>query len=109
MTEKFFVYGTLCPGRPNAHILENISGSFEQGEVKGHLYEKGWGAEIGYPGIVLDSNGESVSGYVFTSEHLSVHWQSLDEFEGDAYERVIANVEPSNGGSVDALVYGIKE
>ena len=50
-----------------------------------------------------------MSGYVFTSEHLSVHWQSLDEFEGDAYERVIANVEPSNGGSVDALVYGIKE
>ncbi|MGI4199102.1 gamma-glutamylcyclotransferase family protein, partial [Klebsiella pneumoniae] len=29
--ESLFVYGTLGPGRPNAHILENIGGTWQEG------------------------------------------------------------------------------
>ena len=50
--ESLFVYGTLGPGRPNAHILENIGGTWQEGHVGGSLLEKGWGAKMGYPGIV---------------------------------------------------------
>jgi gamma-glutamylcyclotransferase (GGCT)/AIG2-like uncharacterized protein YtfP len=28
-----FVYGTLGPGRPNAHVLEGIGGSWQEGHV----------------------------------------------------------------------------
>ncbi len=31
--ESLFVYGTLGPGRPNAHILENIGGTWQEGHV----------------------------------------------------------------------------
>ena len=41
--ESLFVYGTLGPGRPNAHILENIGGTWQEGHVGGSLLEKGWG------------------------------------------------------------------
>ncbi|MBC3263460.1 gamma-glutamylcyclotransferase, partial [Salmonella enterica subsp. enterica serovar Javiana] len=51
--ESLFVYGTLGPGRPNAHVLEKIGGSWTEGHVGGSLLNKGWGAEMGFPGIVL--------------------------------------------------------
>ncbi|MEM6768042.1 MAG: gamma-glutamylcyclotransferase, partial [Bacteroidota bacterium] len=54
---KLFVYGTLGPGRPNEHILSSIGGSWQAGSVKGNLYEEGWGAVMGFPGIVLDEAG----------------------------------------------------
>lgn len=38
---SLFVYGTLGPGRPNAHIMENIGGSWQQGYVLGNLREAG--------------------------------------------------------------------
>jgi len=42
----------------------------------------------GYPGIDLVNNGEEVEGFLFTSEALSDHWATLNEFEDEAYERV---------------------
>jgi gamma-glutamylcyclotransferase (GGCT)/AIG2-like uncharacterized protein YtfP len=33
--ESLFVYGTLGPGRPNAHILEKIGGTWREGHVAG--------------------------------------------------------------------------
>lgn len=33
---SLFVYGTLGPGRPNAHIMENIGGSWQPGYVLGN-------------------------------------------------------------------------
>lgn len=51
--ESLFVYGTLGLGRPNAHILENIGGTWQEGHVGGSLLAKGWGAEMGYPGDLL--------------------------------------------------------
>ncbi|CVA90752.1 Uncharacterised protein [Serratia marcescens] len=61
--QSLFVYGTLGPGRPNAHIMEAIGGSWEEGSVGGTLLNEGWGAEMGYPGIVLDNSGNRVKGF----------------------------------------------
>ncbi len=105
MKEKLFVYGTLGLGRPNEHILTDIGGSWQAASVRGVLRDQGWGAEMGFPGIELDESGKEIDGFVFTSENLSNHWASLDEFEGEAYLRVIAKVKLKNGNLVDANIY----
>jgi gamma-glutamylcyclotransferase (GGCT)/AIG2-like uncharacterized protein YtfP len=106
--ERLFVYGTLGPGRPNEHVLDAIGGSWETATVTGTLRHEGWGAELGYPGIDLDEHGCEVEGFLFTSENLSGHWAVLDEFEGEAYERVLAKVKLKDGSKVDAYIYMLR-
>src|SRR5687768_15927842 len=89
MTQCLFVYGTLAPGRPNEHILADVPGTWEPATVIGALHPEGWGAAAGYPGIVLAEHGGEVEGLLFTSETLAQHWDRLDEFEGEGYERVL--------------------
>lgn len=106
--ESLFVYGTLGPGRPNAHLLENIGGAWQEGYVGGSLLHKGWGAKMGYPGIVLDDSGNRVQGFLFTSENLHNHWHILDAFEGAEYERVPVEVTTSSGQAVKSSIYMLK-
>lgn len=103
--QHLFVYGTLQPGRPNAHLLERIGGSWHEAHVFGHLHEEGWGATMGYPAIRLDENGPRVDGYVFSSEALESHWPSLDAFEGAAYKRTLVNVTLGDGQQISAHIY----
>lgn len=105
MTERLFVYGSLAPGRANEHVLAAMSGDWEPGSVRGTLRQEGWGAAIGFPGIVLDAEGGEVSGQVFTSDELSQHWARLDAFEGEGYARTLATVHLSDGREVEAYVY----
>jgi len=106
--ERLFVYGTLGPGRPNEHVLGAIGGSCETATVTGTLRQEGWGAAMGYPGIDLDEHGGEVEGFLFTSENLSNHWAALDEFEGEAYERVLVKVKLKDGSTVDAYIYTLR-
>lgn len=108
MTDRLFVYGTLAPGRPNAHVLADVPGSWEPATVRGVLREEGWGAAIGYPGIVLDKLGGEVDGYIFSYEDLSAHWPQLDEFEGDGYERVVTSATREDGTVVEVQIYALK-
>ena len=108
MKEKLFVYGTLGLGRPNEHILNDIGGTWETASVIGTLKDKGWGAEMGFPGLELSETGKEIEGFVFTSENLAEHWDSLDEFEGEAYLRVISKVVLKNGHTVDANIYTLR-
>jgi gamma-glutamylcyclotransferase (GGCT)/AIG2-like uncharacterized protein YtfP len=104
-----FVYGTLCPGKPNAHLLENIGGSWKKGYIRGTLYQSGWGAAMGYPGVVPDRSAGRVDGYVFYSDNLPAHWEELDAFEGEGYLRVPVTVQQEDGKAVDCFVYMLKE
>lgn len=105
---SLFVYGTLGPGRPNAHVLENIGGTWQEGSVGGHLLNKGWGAEMGYPGIVLDDNGGRVEGFIFFSDNLADNWHQLDTFEGDEYRRVPVEITTHAGDVVSSWIYMLK-
>lgn len=107
--ESLFVYGTLGPGRPNAHILEAIGGTWLEGSVGGTLVNRGWGAKVGYPGIVLDGSGHRVQGYLFLSEHLHAHWHELDAFEGAEYARVPVDVTTSGGQTVHSCIYMLSD
>jgi gamma-glutamylcyclotransferase (GGCT)/AIG2-like uncharacterized protein YtfP len=49
-----------------------------------------------------------VEGFLFTSENLSGHWVVLDEFEGQAYERVLTKVKLKDGSTVDAYIYTLE-
>ena len=77
--------------------------------MKGHLKQCGWGAEIGYPAIVLDEDGEDVSGFVFSSDNLDKHWHELDDFEGEEYKRVIAEVQVDDHKLIEAHIYVLKK
>lgn len=107
MTEYLFVYGTLAPGRPNAHILAEVPGTWEPAVVRGYLRQEGWGADHGYPGIVLLEDGDEVEGFIFASEVLSAHWQRLDEFEGSGYRRVLVTAQRSDGRMVQSFIYSL--
>lgn len=104
---RLFVYGTLGPGRTNEHWLRRIGGKFQEAQIRGRLYPEGWGATLGYPAMVIDMEGEVISGHVFTSDNLSNHWPALDDFEGEGYERVLTMVQLQDGENVEAYVYAL--
>lgn len=86
MADKLFVYGTLAPGKPNEHILAPLDGTQQPANVTGKQYQNGWGAALGYPGIVIDSQGDKVEGLIFSADKLQDNWLLLDEFEGQDYQ-----------------------
>lgn len=109
MTETLFVYGTLMPNCPNGHVLENVVGKFVPATVKGYLKDAGWSASMGYPGIKLDENGDTVHGYLFYSNNLINHWDNLDDFEGEEFERQAVLVERYDELDVDTFIYTLKD
>ena len=104
---RLFIYGTLSPGQPNHHVMEQIPGSWEEASLKGILRDEGWGSEMGCPGIVPSEDGPEVQGFLFSSEQLADHWQMLDEFEGEGYNRVTVQVKTTNGTLLQAQVYAL--
>lgn len=108
MLQHLFVYGTLAPGRSNAHVLEGIAGTWQEASVQGFLMQQGWGAELGYPGLVLDSDGDNIEGFLFSSEQLDSHWQMIDDFEGSEYQRVSTTIKTKQQLEINAYVYVVK-
>lgn len=107
MLNRLFVYGTLAPGRSNAHMLSHIAGSWQRASIRGRLVHAGWGAEQGYPGVVVDVSGPPVEGFVLTSDALENEWERLDEFEGVQYQRVAARAQLEDGQVVQVYVYQV--
>jgi gamma-glutamylcyclotransferase (GGCT)/AIG2-like uncharacterized protein YtfP len=105
---RLATYGTLAPGRTNEHILAELDGTWTLGTVRGHLFERGWGAADGYPGIVLDDSGPHVEVHVFTSSHLPAHWDNLDHFEGPGYRRNPVVVRRGDV-EIDAYIYALAD
>jgi gamma-glutamylcyclotransferase (GGCT)/AIG2-like uncharacterized protein YtfP len=109
MLERLFVYGTLAPGRANDHVLRDVPGTWQEGTIRGHRRNEGWGARHGYPGVVVDAAGAPVNGYLFSSVALEAEWKRLDEFEGVQYERVKVDVHLAGGHVVTAYVYQLRQ
>jgi gamma-glutamylcyclotransferase (GGCT)/AIG2-like uncharacterized protein YtfP len=111
IVDRLFVYGTLAPGRTNAHVLADVRGTWQAATVRGTRVAQGWGAAEGYPGLVPSADGESgdvVHGFVFTSPMLPAHWRRLDDFEGEGYVRVTVRATLDTGIVVDAQVYAVR-
>ncbi len=101
---RLATYGTLAPGRVHDDQLAELSGSWRKGTVRGRLVEAGWGAEVGFPGLILDPRGQPVDVHLFESLDLPSHWQRLDAFEGSGYLRVVAPVRTIDG-DIAASIY----
>lgn len=105
---RLATYGTLAPGRPNHGQLTGLSGRWSVGRVRGSLVQEGWGAELGYPGLILDAHGPLVEVDVFESFALPRHWHRLDAFEGPGYRRVATDVSTPEG-VLPASIYVLAE
>ncbi len=103
---RLATYGTQAPGRVNSHQLVDLDGFWRQGTVRGRLIEAGWGAKLGFPGLILDPAGQPVEVHLFESPELPEHWLRLDAFEGAGYRRVVAQVCTSDG-DLEAWIYVI--
>ena len=101
---RLATYGSLAPGQPNHYQLEGLGGRWLTGHLYGTLVEDGWGADLGYPALVLDDGGTRIDVHVFESAELPAHWARLDAFEGPGYERVPVTVHTA-GGDVTAFLY----
>ncbi len=109
MTHRLFVYGTLAPGRSNAHVLEGVAGTWESATVRGRLLPEGWGAAAGFPAIVLDDDEPEVHGLLFSSDELGEHWERLDLFEGEGYDRVLTPIRLGGNRDVHAYIYVLRQ
>lgn len=97
-----FTYGTLKPGEEAEHYLNKIKGSWCNAYTIGRWIKD---SGIGYPVIKLDSNGEKISGKLFSSDKLESIIKSLDIYEGSEYKRSITNVYLEDGSKQKAYVY----
>ena len=105
---RLFVYGSLAPGRSNAHVLGPLPGSWQSATVEGLLLAEGCELSYGYPALILNSKdpgaGE-VPGLLFVSPALPDFWPELDEFEGEGYRRVVTSVVTEAGVELSAYTY----
>lgn len=103
---RLFAYGSIAPGRPNAHILDAVAGTWEPVTTTGQLVHDGWGDALGYPALVLDRDAtEIVPGMLLTSDALDTRWDDLDAFEGAAYQRVTIPVITADGTERSTQTY----
>jgi gamma-glutamylcyclotransferase (GGCT)/AIG2-like uncharacterized protein YtfP len=105
---RLAVYGTLAPGRVNHHQISTLAGSWQREMVKGKLFSSGWGAALGFPGLILDPLSPSVEVDLLESRDLPEHWARLDEFEGSGYRCVVATVNTGEGER-NAWIYVLPE
>ena len=104
---RLATYGSLAPGRPNHHQLDGLDGldgRWSPGHVHGTLLDAGWGADLGYPALLLDPDAPAIEVHVFESVQLPAHWSRLDRFEGPGYRRVATTVHTASD-DVDAFIY----
>jgi gamma-glutamylcyclotransferase (GGCT)/AIG2-like uncharacterized protein YtfP len=104
---RLATYGSLAPGRPNHHQLDGLRGRWLAGHVRGRLVNAGWGAELGYPALILDPDGPAIPVVIFESPDLPDNWSRLDDFEGSAYQRVGTTVRTS-AGDIEVSIYVLR-
>lgn len=97
------------PTHSQEHVLADVHGTWEPATVQRRLLRLGWGADVGYPGIVLADDGSTVQGMLLSSTNLSDHWDRLDEFEGAGYDRVPTSVTLGSGATVSAQLYVLSD
>lgn len=101
---RLATYGTLAPGEINANQLDGLEGYWISGFAHGELIKKGWGSSHGCPGCLLNPDGPPIQVSIFVSQDLPDHWERLDAFEGEEYQRVVTTVETGRG-SIEVSMY----
>lgn len=108
-SRRLAAYGSLAPGEANHDQLADLSGDWADGFIRGTLHRAGWGAGLGYPGLVWHPTGERIPVRVFRSEDLPEHWSRLDAFEGPSYSRILVPVEGLGKDLKVCNLYAVRE
>ena len=104
---RLFVYGTLAPGQANHDLLAKLTGTWQEGFIRGLLHPNGYGPTVGYPVVELEKPVESIRGFLFISGALPGYWPTLDDFEGEGYRRVKTIVTLQNSSRLEAFTYAL--
>ena len=109
--KRLIIYGSLAPNAPNHHIVEHIKGSWQQGIVRGKLFQYGWGVDLGYYAFkhVPVEEQTDINAFVLISDELANNWDYLDDFEGDGYKRILAKYELNDGQIGVGNIYAMNE
>lgn len=104
------VYGSLAPGKANHKKITHIQGVWFNGFVYGELEMKGWGADLGHPGLIISgkSKKQKISVSILKSKQLPDFWRELDSFEGQEYERILIEYETEAGLKGIGNIYALK-
>jgi hypothetical protein len=96
---RLVVYGSLAPGGLYHFLLADLPGTWEQCVIRGRMGQYG-----GFKAFHYDTAGPEHPAWLFASAELPRVISELDDFEGEAYERVVIPVRVS-GRWVMAQVY----
>ncbi|MET1013251.1 MAG: gamma-glutamylcyclotransferase family protein [Paenisporosarcina sp.] len=103
---KLFVYGTLCRGESNHHVLQGATRYCESASIYAVLYDSG----CGYPAVELSESSTVIGEIYEVPDHL---WPALDELEGysgnsqtDLYNKEIV-VAKMGLEEIETVVYTI--
>jgi gamma-glutamylcyclotransferase (GGCT)/AIG2-like uncharacterized protein YtfP len=102
------VYGSLAPGQSNHYMVAHLPGQWLEGFVHGTLYDRGWGAGFGFPGLIWEPEGPKIEIHLFVSPQLPQHWALLDAFEGAEYQRNLVPVYDAQGIIAVANIYELR-
>ncbi len=100
---RLIVYGSLAPGEANHLLLADLPGTWERCVIRGRM-----GRYFGFMSFRFDPRGEEHEAWLFTSAGLPERFPELDEFEGEAYQRVIIPAR-LDGRTVMAQIYEGKD
>jgi hypothetical protein len=96
---KLIVYGSLVPGGLYHFLLADLPGTWEQCVIRGRMGHYG-----GFKAFCYDAAGPEHPAWLLASAELPRVIAELDDFEGEAYERLIIPARVS-GRWVMAQVY----
>jgi len=82
--ERLIVYGSLMPGGLYHFLLADLPGTWERCFIRGRMGEY-WD----FRAFLYDAAGPEHPAWLLTSPALPGIFPELDDFEGDAYERII--------------------
>jgi len=91
-SERLVVYGSLAPGKENHHVISPLGGRWLAAQVHGDLFDRGWGAGLGYPAMRWRPQGGTITVDLLESPSLADGWKEIDRFEGSGYVRILVPV-----------------
>ncbi|HEU4520956.1 MAG TPA: gamma-glutamylcyclotransferase [Thermoanaerobaculia bacterium] len=92
--DKLVVYGSLAPGERHHDLLAPLHGEWRRCSITGVVR-----MHDGYR-IFSPEGTARIQALMFVSSDLARYWRVLDDFEGDAYRRIVIPVETADGQTV---------
>ncbi|MEM6944716.1 MAG: gamma-glutamylcyclotransferase family protein [Pseudomonadota bacterium] len=102
---RLATYGTFPPGRANHHVVAPIGGIWREGYLEGRTRAALRGRWKGYAGFEPEPAGPHLAAWLLEAAALPDHWERLDRFEGDAFQRLTVDFHLTTGETLPAQVY----